>query len=285
MSNEISWKRMGLSLLLTLPIPFLAESSGLDVAIENYYYDALSHSFPWRHVTWFETVAHSGMRMLLVFLAALILMALLVSLLAPAYLRGVFPRNWNERRTLVYMLVAVLAGPTLVGVLKDMTVRPCPWSLSMYGGEAPYYSLWQIPLFNSVTPGRCFPGGHASAGFSLLAFVPLLSGRRRWWMLGFSLALGMLMGWSRMMQGAHFLSHNLWSAWICWACVLLAYALIRPGPARQEPAVVGAVEAESGAEAAWSPVAQGERVAGDDLSGASASPSRLATKTAATESL
>jgi membrane-associated PAP2 superfamily phosphatase len=227
-SPPLAWKTAGLSLLLALPIPFLAESSGLDVYIENFYYDPVARTFPWRHVMWFETLAHSGLRTMLVLVAAVILVALLISLVAPAYLRGLLPRGWNERRVLVYLLLATLLGPLLVGLLKDLTVRPCPWSLSMYGGEARYFDLWQVPLFNPSAPGRCFPGAHASAGFSLLAFVPLLMGRARLFMLLFALAVGMVMGWTRMMQGAHFLSHNLWSAWICWACVLLVYGLVRP---------------------------------------------------------
>ena len=227
-SLEHFWKPALVSLLVTLPIPILAESSGLDVYLENFYYDTATHTFPWRHVRWFETLAHSGLRTMLVLVATLIFVVLLISLFSPSRLRGLLPSHWESPRVLFYLLLATLTGPAIVGLLKGMTTRHCPWSLSMYGGESSYFYLWNEQFFNFVAPGRCFPGAHASAGFSLLAFVPLLQGRARWLAATGALSLGMLMGWSRMMQGAHFLSHNLWSAWLCWACVLLSYAIVRP---------------------------------------------------------
>ena len=33
------------------------------------------------------------------------------------------------------------------------------------------------------------------------------------------------MGWAQMMRGTHFLSHNLWTAWVIWLVNVLAYAL------------------------------------------------------------
>ena len=99
----------------------------------------------------------------------------------------------------------------------------------MFGGEFSYNFLLTGPVVDWHAAGKCFPGAHASGGFGLLAFVPLLSGRRRMLMLGVAVLLGLFMGWTRMMQGAHFLSHNLWSAWICWAATLVSFHLIHPG--------------------------------------------------------
>ena len=44
--------------------------------------------------------------------------------------------------------------------------------------------------------------------------------------------LGALFGWAQLARGAHFASHTLWSAWLCW--VVCALAARRPhGPARR----------------------------------------------------
>ena len=32
-----------------------------------------------------------------------------------------------------------------------------------------------------------------------------------------ALPAGLLLGWAQQLRGAHYLSHTLWSAWICWA--------------------------------------------------------------------
>lgn len=41
------------------------------------------------------------------------------------------------------------------------------------------------------------------------------------------LLAGALMGYGRMAQGAHFLSHVLWSAWLAWAVALGLAVLLR----------------------------------------------------------
>jgi membrane-associated PAP2 superfamily phosphatase len=41
-----------------------------------------------------------------------------------------------------------------------------------------------------------------------------------------ALSAGIILGTARMLQGAHFLSHTLWTLWLAWALsVLLAFAL------------------------------------------------------------
>lgn len=220
--------RGSLLLLLTLPLPLLSEYSGLDLWIEDRFYDVATGSFPWRQLHWFEAITHGGIKTLLLFFLALIIGTLLLVLFSPETLRPILPASWRQPRLLIYLIAALLLGPALIGTLKQTTARECPWDLARYGGQAMYHDLWEQPLFNVSEPGKCFPGGHASGGFSLLALVPLLHGRRRLQAAAFALTLGMFMGWSRMIQGAHFLSHNLWSAWICWAVVLACYAGIRP---------------------------------------------------------
>ena len=217
-----------MALLVLLPLPLLSEYSGLDVWIENYYFSPAMHGFPWRDVLWFNVLLHNGLRMLLVFIAAMMALLLLLVVVVPQYIKPVLPRFWCDPRVLGYLLVALLSGPLIISLLKSMTVRECPWHLAMYGGEHVYSMLWDGPIFNWASPGQCFPGSHSSGGFALLAFVPLLRARKRTLMLAFAFLLGLGMGWTRMMQGAHFLSHNLWAAWICWATVLINHALINP---------------------------------------------------------
>jgi membrane-associated PAP2 superfamily phosphatase len=179
-------------------------------------------------VGWFEAFMHGGIKALLFIFLAFVIGALLLSIFSPRTLRGVLPTFWQQRRVLTYILIATLSGPLIIGLLKQTTSRACPWDLQLYGGQLPYFTLWQEPFFNVASPGRCFPGGHASGGFALLALVPLFQGRSRLIMLIFALSLGMAMGWSRMMQGAHFLSHNLWSAWICAASTWLSVLFFNP---------------------------------------------------------
>jgi membrane-associated PAP2 superfamily phosphatase len=219
--QHIGW----LALLLTLPAPILSEASGLDIFLENIYYDAQEKTFPLLHNAWFNAVFHDGLRTLLLFIPLAAIYLFVLGLIREENLR-ILPRNWRNVRMPGYLIVATLSGPALVGFLKDHTTHVCPSKLSLYGGLGAYQDIWSSPLFTWSSAGHCFPGGHASGGFAILAFVPLLDGKKRSAMVAVGLGMGLLMGWSRMMQGLHFLSHNLWSAWICWACILLAYRFI-----------------------------------------------------------
>jgi membrane-associated PAP2 superfamily phosphatase len=49
----------------------------------------------------------------------------------------------------------------------------------------------------------------------------------RWWLAGVCIA-GVLFGWAQLARGAHFASHTLWSAWLCWVVCTLAAPLLRP---------------------------------------------------------
>jgi membrane-associated PAP2 superfamily phosphatase len=90
---------------------------------------------------------------------------------------------------------------------------------------------------------QCFPGGHSSSGFALLALYFALRDRRpraARWFLGGALAVGTLFAFGQEARGAHFLSHDLWSLGIAWFTCLAVYRLAfggrvwspLPGPPR-----------------------------------------------------
>jgi membrane-associated PAP2 superfamily phosphatase len=50
--------------------------------------------------------------------------------------------------------------------------------------------------------------------------------RLAYWGLFGGFGLGFVLGFGRVMQGAHFLSHQLWTALICWLVMLALYELL-----------------------------------------------------------
>ncbi len=109
-----------------------------------------------------------------------------------------------------------------------MTEVHCPWDLTAFDGEEIYTPL----LSQRATtdhPGRCWPGGPASSGFALLALFFFLRDRRprlaRAAPMG-ALALGSALSLGRMMQGAHFLSYNVWTLLFDWMICLVTYRLV-----------------------------------------------------------
>lgn len=138
-------------------------------------------------------------------------------------------RPW--RRPLSYLLLSTLLSTAAVGLLKRWTNVDCPWDLLRYGGDKAYYGLF-MPRPSVLGHAKCFPAGHASAGYAWVALYFFLLRMRphlRWWGLGFALGLGLLFGIAQQLRGAHFLSHDLWSLMICWLVALLLHRFMLSG--------------------------------------------------------
>ncbi len=147
-------------------------------------------------------------------------------------------RPW--RRPLGFVVLCVLLGTGAVGFLKQTTNVDCPWSLAEFGGQRPYVQLFakrpvELPL------ARCFPGGHSSSGFALFALYFVWLGRSRRAArraLALALLVGGLFAFGQEARGAHFLSHDVWSAAVLWMVCLAVYVIGYRGSV-WEPAGVG----------------------------------------------
>lgn len=148
-------------------------------------------------------------------------------------------KQW--RRPLAYLLVATLLSTAAVGLLKRWTNMDCPWDLLRYGGDKAYYGLFTHRP-SMLGHAKCFPAGHASAGYAWMAlyfFFLAARPRWRWWGLGFALALGLVFGIAQQLRGAHFLSHDVCALVVCWLVALgLHRLMLARRPAAQAPVQV-----------------------------------------------
>lgn len=201
------------------------ETTPIDSAISNWFFDPVAGVFPLRYNSALEVFGHQWTKQLVVVVACCVIAMYLLSF--------VLPQLRLQRRLLLFLSLALTLAPLAVVLLKAASVRHCPWSLKEYGGFAQHLSLFDAAP-PGLTPGHCFPSGHASTGFCLLAFyfAGLALGNRRLALAGLwgGLAAGMLLGMARVAQGAHFLSHNLWSALVCWLVILAVYLAIMGQP-------------------------------------------------------
>jgi len=122
-----------------------------------------------------------------------------------------------------------------VSVLKGGSHTSCPWDLTEFGGLTRYVSHWQWQVYDGGG-GHCFPAGHASTGFAFVAGYFWLRetaprAARRW--LVAALTAGLVLGLAQQVRGAHFMSHTLWTAWLCWSAAGLGHALQRRAQARR----------------------------------------------------
>lgn len=137
-------------------------------------------------------------------------------------------RATSWRRPALYFALSVILSVGTVGALKTVTNKDCPRDLTEFGGEHVY-----VPLFAHRPPelrdARCFPAAHASAGYALLALYFMLRGRnRRWGRVGLTIGIlaGLIFGFSQQSRGAHFVSHDVWSAFIVWTVALSTYVAL-----------------------------------------------------------
>jgi membrane-associated PAP2 superfamily phosphatase len=193
----------------------------LDRTVSHWFYDATAGRFPLRYSSMLETVMHLWVKYLVVLLACTAIAAYLFSFAAERW------RTW--RRLLLFVSLSLTLAPAAVAVLKPVDNRYCPYDLAEYGGFAPYRGLFERPA-PDVKPGHCSLSGHASGGFSLLAFYFVGFALRRPGLarigLWGGLAAGMVFGLTRVAQGAHFLSDVLGAGLICWLVILALYSVL-----------------------------------------------------------
>ncbi len=117
-------------------------------------------------------------------------------------------------------------GKTLVSLLKTGSHSSCPWDMQEFGGIARNASHWAGWTHADGGGGHCFPAGYASSSFTGSYFAlrhewPRLALRRA----ALAGATGLVLGLAQPWRGAHFMSHTLWTAWLCWMTVWLSEPL------------------------------------------------------------
>lgn len=138
------------------------------------------------------------------------------------------PKMRAKRRPLLVLALSVLLATSLVAWVKSWSNMDCPWDLLQYGGRRPFVPLWDVRA-EALGKARCFPAGHASAGYAWMALYFYFWATRpslRWFGLGVGVVAGLVFGLAQQVRGAHFLSHDLWAALLCWSVAVAVWRLV-----------------------------------------------------------
>lgn len=184
------------------------DMSGLDLPLARW--SGNSQGFALQSNWFMVHIAHEGARKL----AWLLVLALAFFIWWPVGLLRQLP--FARRMQLVISTLAASAATSLVKRASDTS---CPWDLAEFGGMARYVSHWSLGVTDGGG-GHCFPAGHASAGFAFISgYFALRHSHPRAARIWLTLALlaGLALGLSQQMRGAHFMSHTLWTALLCWS--------------------------------------------------------------------
>ncbi|WP_438479144.1 phosphatase PAP2 family protein [Oleiharenicola lentus] len=208
----------------------LFESTRLDLAVQDHFYDA-------RAGRWLVDAKEPLGRALFYDGPKILVWVIALTVLVFA----VGPSRWREqwqldRHGLWLALLVFATVPALAGLGKSCTNIFCPSEIRRYGGDVAYVQLCgSYPSGDVPTRrGGCFPAGHASGGFALMGLLAIRS-TRRWrksavWL---GLSLGWWMGGYQMLKGAHYLSHTVTTMLVAWV-VVASWRAVLGGHARTD---------------------------------------------------
>ncbi len=147
---------------------------------------------------------------------------------------GRLGRPWWRRIGALGLVLLLGVGLLVNGGLKEHWGRARPKAVIDLGGSAPYAPA--LRTSDACDHNCSFVSGHAATGFAAMALGCLGAPRtrRRWLCAG--LALGLLVGAGRVLQGGHFVSDVLFAGlaiWITTAAVRQSWLLARLHQRRQ----------------------------------------------------
>ena len=219
--------------ILVAMIIALTQLHSVDIWISDRAYDFASGSWIIDHAnsTW-RVFLYDGPKALLVLFG--------IFLIGIAVVPVKKISRFINRREAVFLLLCLAVVPGAVGIIRSNSGVSCPYSIERYGGSVAD-TLGQAhissPQFRDQVSG-CWPSGHVSGGFALLALAflgrPTVVRRR---IFVTALTTGTVMGVYQVLRGAHFASHILVT--LCIAILLISLVeKLMPPVARKSPGVL-----------------------------------------------
>jgi len=215
------WRRYTqVALLLFLPLAIIFARTHADLAVAHALFFDPSRNHWIGADSWVTNgLIHHGGQWLLRILAAAALGTWITTFFRPG-MRAL-------RRPAGYFALSLIFSVGTVGLLKLFTNVHCPWDLREFGADLPYVELFAHRV--AGTAGHCFPAAHASSGYALFAFYFLFRERSHWLSrLGLitGVCMGLIFGIAQQSRGAHFVSHDLWSAFLVWMISMTIYTTV-----------------------------------------------------------
>ncbi|UQB24825.1 phosphatase PAP2 family protein [Pseudomonas syringae] len=232
---------LGLPVLFALLVFVTFDLTNLDRRLSDLLFDSAAGLFPIGHIRLFETITHKWARIIPNLTGELAIIGAIASFVWPllekyrdsgltrlavrARLEGPLQFARRHRLDFLFVTVAFALSTGMIHYLKSHTSVYCPVETTLYGGPQAHIEWFRnFNLLHEAGAGRCWPGGHASGAFSLLALY--FVARRYCWryskvLLAGILLLGMIYGTTRVLQGWHFMSHTFWAGIVVWLSTLL----------------------------------------------------------------
>lgn len=187
---------------------------GIDLWMSGLFYDP-ELGFPLSRIGALTALREFGHWLMIAVVIALFT-ALVIKLAQP-----IRPTPFQPRY-IVFLLSALAIGPGLIVnvVLKEHWGRPRPDAIDIFGGDAPFVTVWRI---SDYCLGNCsFVSGEASSAIWLVAAAAIAPARWRGVAVSLLFALAVALSFNRVAFGRHFLSDIL----LAWGLTFLVIAAL-----------------------------------------------------------
>ena len=216
MKQENLNKHLIISILLLIFVIGFFQFTNSDIMVQNYFYNFETKS--WlidKDEPILKLFLYDGLKKGLIIFGVFILILLIF------FRKKEFVKEY--KKGLIILLLSSIFVPTIVGSLKAITNTPCPCNIEHFGGEYPDIKVFdKYPEdFIQKSKAKCWPAGHASGGFALMAlFFFFKNPRNQFFGLIGAITLGWSMGTYKMLLGDHFLSHTIITMILAWIIIL-----------------------------------------------------------------
>ena len=216
MKQENLNKQLIISTFLLIFVIGFFQFTNIDIIIQNYFYNFETKS--WlidKDEPILKLFLYDGLKQGLIIFGVFILILLIF------FRKYEFVKEY--KKGLIILLLSSIFVPTIVGSLKAITNTPCPCNIEHFGGEYPDIKVLDKYPENFIqkSKAKCWPAGHASGGFALMAlFFFFKNPRNQFFGLIGAITLGWSMGTYKMLLGDHFLSHTIITMILAWIIIL-----------------------------------------------------------------
>ncbi|QKF68597.1 phosphoesterase [Arcobacter venerupis] len=214
-------KQIVITAILLIAVIALFQFSNLDIFVQNFFYNFDTKNWLLqKEESILRFFLYDGIKVLLIIFAVAILFSL-IFLRKKQFIQ-------EYKKGLIIVLLSAIFVPSLIGTLKAVTNTPCPCDIVHFNGTYPDIKVFDsYPKdFVQTSKIKCWPAGHASGGFALMAlfflFKTVKNQKRA--LIG-ALIVGWSMGTYKMLLGDHFLSHTIITMLLAWLIILLIVKL------------------------------------------------------------
>lgn len=218
MMLENSNKQITVTAILLMAVILVFEFTNFDLDFQMLFYNPETK-------TWFlsktnhllDLIFYSGFKKLFIIFSSIVVLITIFSFFKKIDLLE------RYKKGLVVISLAFILVPSLA-YFKNVTNVPCPVDIVEFGGTAPDIKVLEFYPKDYVQEKkqRCWPAGHATMGFSLMALYFLFkTSRNKNIALVFGIMVGVLTGGYKILIGDHFLSHTLVTMILAWLVILL----------------------------------------------------------------